>query len=358
LHWNQIESEDLKVYRDNLRAIGCPEMTVREIIRSVINERFGPRRQAILAAFQGRFWQFLIRGDLARRQSVVRTEWGQSLEALGAERQKLMISVLGRDYLATEAQLQARQERLAQQRSWLPADKRDRLSALEEQYQQRLSEWAESVGSSPDRGPTTEDNTRMQSLQRDFADAKKQLLTPQELDELRIRESSGADWAANLSGFEPTVDEWRAVARLRSDFEQTQSDLAGADLTAEERQARQNQLEARLAADTKDALGADRFAQYELAGDGQFQEVRAVTQRYGLPDSIATQAYQMQQAALAQAGQMRNNPDLSPEIRQSLLTALQNETEQSLAQTLGQSAFSTYQEYSGSWLQNLTQDPR
>ena len=50
--WNQIASEDLKIYRDNLRAIGCPELTVREIIRAVINERFGLRRRGILAYFR------------------------------------------------------------------------------------------------------------------------------------------------------------------------------------------------------------------------------------------------------------------------------------------------------------------
>lgn len=356
-HWNQIESEDLKAYRDNLRAIGCPDVTVREIIRAVINERFGPRREAILAGFQSRFWQFLIRGDLGKRQSVARTEWGRALDDLRAERQKLIAEVLGHDYLSTEAELQSRRASLEQQRSWLPADKRDRLMALEEQYQQRLADWAASVGSRPDRSPTAEDSAHMQALQKDFADAEKQLLTPEELKELRLRESADADWAGALPGFEPTEDEWRSVTQLRSDFDQAQSDLASADLTDPDRQAKQKQLEDKLAADTQEALGADRFAQYELAGNAQFQEVRSITQRYGLPDSIATEAYQVQQAAVAQADQVRNNADLTPEDRQSLLAAIQDQTQRTLAQTLGQQVFSTYQDYSGSWLQDLTHAP-
>ena len=353
--WNQIESEDLKAYRDNLRAIGCPEVTVREIIRSVINERFGPRRQAILASFQGRFWQFLIQGEFGRRQGVVGTEWGQALEALRTERQKLITQVLGRDYLATEAELQARQESSEQKRSWLPADKRDRLSALEEQYQQHLAEWAESVGSRPGGAPTAEDNARMEALRRDFEGAQKQLLTPQELDELRLRESGAAGWASDLPGFEPTEDEWRTVAKLRLDYDQAQSDLAGANLTDEERQARQSELEAKLAGDTKGALGADRFAQYQLASDGQFQQVRDVTQRYGLSDQVAQQAYQIEQSALAQAKQVREDPNLSPDARQTALAGIQQETERTLNGTLGAKVFSTYKDSAGDWIKSLGQ---
>jgi hypothetical protein len=338
-----------------LRAIGCPEVTVREIIRSVVNERFGPRRQAILAAFQNRFWGLLVRGELTRRQWLTRTEWGQALEALRTERQKLISEVLGRDYLATEAELQTRRESLEQQRSWLPAETRDKLIALEDKYQQRFVDWAESVGSRPDQGPTAEDNARMQTLQQEYEEAKRQLLTTNQLDELRLRESSAANWAGDLAGFEPTEDEWQAVTRLRSDFDQAQRDLATADMTDEERQARQKELEAQLANDTKNALGADRFAQYELAGDGQFQGVRNITQRYGLPDSIAVQAYQVQQAAVAQAEQVRNNQSLPAENRQAALTSIQQETQRTLTQTLGERVFSTYQEYSGDWLRGLVQ---
>src|SRR5262245_11074916 len=37
VRWSQIASDDLKIYRDNLRAIGCPALTVRDIILGEIN---------------------------------------------------------------------------------------------------------------------------------------------------------------------------------------------------------------------------------------------------------------------------------------------------------------------------------
>ena len=65
--WDQVASPDPKIYRDNLRAIGCPDLTTREIIRAVINEIFQPRRQAILASFQDHYWDLVLHRQLNRR---------------------------------------------------------------------------------------------------------------------------------------------------------------------------------------------------------------------------------------------------------------------------------------------------
>ena len=128
--WSQIASENLKIYRDHLLAIGCPKITMREIIRAVINERFGMRRRGILASFQDRYWDMVLHRELVRRQWLPRTEWGQALESLKAERLQLITDVLGRDALITEAERQARRAELEQQRSWLSPEKRGQLIEL------------------------------------------------------------------------------------------------------------------------------------------------------------------------------------------------------------------------------------
>ena len=116
-----------EIYRDHLLAIGCPKITMREIIRAVINERFGMRRRGILASFQDRYWDMVLHRELVRRQWLPRTEWGQALESLKAERLQLITDVLGRDALITEAERQARRAELEQQRSWLSPEKRGQL---------------------------------------------------------------------------------------------------------------------------------------------------------------------------------------------------------------------------------------
>ncbi len=60
--WSQLASGDLKLYRDRLREIGCPERTVRRIILREIHERFEPRFRALLAGVQAQFWELALQG--------------------------------------------------------------------------------------------------------------------------------------------------------------------------------------------------------------------------------------------------------------------------------------------------------
>lgn len=353
--WDQIAADDLGAYRDNLLAIGCPEITMREILRAVINQRFGPRRRGILASFQDRYWDLVLHRELTGRQKFPGTEWGQALESLKAERLQLITDVLGRDALITEAERQARRAQLEQQRSWLSPEKRDQLIALEEKHQQQLVDWAETLGARLNGIPTQEDEDRLQTWQRDFDEAEKQLLTSDELAELHLRESDVTDWAGSLPGFAPTEDQWRSLTGLRSQYEESQRALASPDLSEDERAARLDGLQAGFDSDVKAALPPDQYAQYQQANNAQYQALYSVTQRYGLPDSVAAESLSVQQTAQAQAEQVRASSNLSPEAQQSALNAIQQETEKTLSQILGEKVLATYKEYGGDWIVGLSQ---
>ncbi|MFZ0826177.1 MAG: hypothetical protein WAO02_02020 [Verrucomicrobiia bacterium] len=353
--WRRIASEDLQAYRGNLLAIGCPEITMREIIRAVINERFGVRRRRILDSFQDRYWDMVLRRELTGRQKFPRTEWGQALESLKAERLQLITDVLGRDGLITEAERQARRAALEQQRSWLSPEERDQLIELEEKHQQQLADWAETLGSRLNGVPTQEDEDRLQKWQQDFDEAEKQLLTPDELAELHLRESAVTDWAGSLPGFAPTEDQWRSLTGLRSRYAESEHALASPDLTDDERVVRQNELQASFDSAVQAALPPDQFAQYQLANNDQYQALHNVTQRYSLPDSVVAESLGVQQAAQAQADQVRASSNLSPDAQQSALNAIQQETERTLSQILGEKVLSTYKEYGGDWIAGLGQ---
>lgn len=54
--WRQVESEDYRQYLANLRTIGCPEKTVREIIQADVNDLFASRIAAVTHTNQYRYW--------------------------------------------------------------------------------------------------------------------------------------------------------------------------------------------------------------------------------------------------------------------------------------------------------------
>lgn len=347
--WSQIVSEDLKVYRDNLRAIGCPETSAREIMRAVINETFGARRREILSAAQDNYWDMVTRGELARRQFLPETDWAKALASLIAERRQVLMDILGvNEPEAQERQLQWKQRE--QSLGWLPAGKRAQLMELEEQHQKRLEHWAAALGS---RTPSPQEQAQLAEWQQELDDAKTNLLSPTEQKELQLRKSDVADWAANLPGFSPSENEWRSLTALRLQFEHPQNGLNDSQAEDAEKQSQQNQMQPDFDAAVQAALGPDRFAQYQLANNNQYQDWHKVTQRYGLSDDVVNQSLQVQQAAQNAAGQIRANSNLSADQQKAALNAIQQQTEQTLSQILSDRVLSTYKEYGGDWLDAL-----
>jgi hypothetical protein len=55
LDWRIVESEDYKKYIANLRAIGCPEETIRDIITADVNKLFEQRKRQITTGSTNRF---------------------------------------------------------------------------------------------------------------------------------------------------------------------------------------------------------------------------------------------------------------------------------------------------------------
>ncbi len=51
--WSQLEAPDYPTYIANLRAAGCPEQTIREIVAADVDDLYGRRRGALLAKAAG-----------------------------------------------------------------------------------------------------------------------------------------------------------------------------------------------------------------------------------------------------------------------------------------------------------------
>ena len=230
----------------------------------------------------------------------------------------------GRDALIRR--WQARRAELKRQTLWLSPEKRDQLiEDLEEQHQQQLEDWAGTVGTRLNGVPTQEDQDRLQKWQQDFDEAEKQLLTSEELAELQLHESDDvADCTrpATCRGLNrPDPDGIEVKIPRRAS-----ANSAMPNLTDEERTARQNELQANFDSASEQHLSSGPRCQYQLANNDQYQALHNVTQRYGLPDSVATQSLDVQQSAQTAAQQVRANSNLSPEAQQAALNAIQQET--------------------------------
>lgn len=347
LRWEDLASEDLRAYRDNLRRAGCPEPTVRDTMRAVINERFGRRRQELLQPYAARYWEMLAGGEKGFKSVATR------LESMKEERGAVLKDILGDEPKDPEADRARRVAGWEASWSWLPESKAAQMVALEAKYQRLRDNLEAEIAGRPDGKQTPEDQAARTKLADQMKTERESLLSAEEHEELRLRESRAGQWAENLRGFEPDDHELRAVARLRLEAEEAAKSLRGGKWEEKDLKAALKQSEEALQAKIKGVLGEERYAQYERAQDGDFGNLNRVAERYGLPLDAAVQAFDARKAALDAAGQIQRNTALSEPERLAALESIQRETERALTQALGREVLATYREHGGEWVAGL-----
>ena len=323
-NWRQIESADYRQYVDNLRAIECPEATIRDIIVADVNALFTGRVRDLVNAVQDRFWNLMLNED---EMKTLLEEKQKELQALADERDGIIETLLGQKDLAD--QMREEENRADSRANWkqtldfLPADKAAQILELKDRFQIARVELSR-VSDQRDQKRNELDAEEDRQIRA--------LLTAEEFDEYRLRTSPAAGIRSQLAGFDATDEELRAIVRLKTD--------------------RQDDGQ------IKQLLGAERFAAYQRASDDAYQQTLRITDRFDMPAEVAVQVYQMREEAETQARNVRKDATRPAEERQAILKAMQAETEKSISATLGDQAFKTYQKYGGDWLSQLAQDGR
>src|SRR5688572_6199434 len=117
--WRMVESEDYRQYIANLRAIGCPEETIRDIIIADVNKLFASRVAALYPTPSDyKFWRV---EDLEARKEQRDRE--QKRRALEREKQDLIKELLGVDYETAIARWSGRPDDEAYRYGFLSAEK-------------------------------------------------------------------------------------------------------------------------------------------------------------------------------------------------------------------------------------------
>ena len=345
-HWSMIESRDYPAYIANLRAIGCPEPTIRDIIYADVSELFVRKRQASLESMERQFWDLMATDESQHGND----EWQMTYDTLKEEKAKLLKDLLG-DTRDQTAQKRRRPDPQAQL-GFLSEEKQDQVAQIFEKYSQLRRDMQPQPGQSI--GPDGRERFKV-LMQQQEADLK-QLLTPEEYDEYKLRRSSAVHAVQNLYGFAPTAEEARAITRLQMDFEEglrkpNPAGVLDKRMLLAARQQAQKQLDAQV----EGVLGADRFGEFKRASDPRFQEIYRVAGRYDLPQAVAVRVYEIRDAAEQQASRLRQDAGIGEDQRQAALEAIEQETERAIAQHFGVNGLKTYRRYGGDWLDAMAE---
>ena len=344
--WRLVESEDYRKYIANLRAIGCPEETIRDIITADVNKLYESKRKE-LAGPKKKFEYWKPGGLMG---AAVDPERMEKERALNKEKRALLTELLGAapddkpDLLAGAAgQVEAMFD-------FLPVDKRNKVFELMQDMQTKMQK------AMKNGMPDAED---IRKAMKESEDAMAAVLTPEEMLEYNLRFSMTANvMRMQLASFEPTEREFLDLFKQRKayDDEYGLPGMGGATLKGAEKE-KQKAAEKALDDQIKQQLGEDRYQEYKRSQDFAFQSMYRVADRENLGKEAAIKVYDMKKLADDQATRVRADKALTPEQRMEALRGIRTETESSVRTVFGAKGYDSY-EGQAYWLKAISPDPK
>lgn len=337
LDWRALESEDYRAYIKNLRSVGCPEQTIRDIVIADLDRTYAARiSQLTLAQKKNEsFWRASHHPSAVQyRAEVYRLEEEKRAsvrELLGIDLDEEMSL---RKTLVNEAEVEF---------AFLSPERRRQVGEIHRKYE---GLWREAANKK-DAGLLDEAGYRGQLSQIEQAREAEiaNLLGPGELEEYQMRRGElGNRLRKHLEAFEPSESEFRSIFRIEKEFSANHP-VGGIVDSGRERQ-RQEALSA--------ALGKERHAEYRKKTDYDYWNLYKIIQDQNLPAEVADRVYGLQSVAEAKANQFKNNPAISEEARILGLKAIRDETEREMVSQLGEPGYIRHMGRAHFWLDRIS----
>jgi LysM repeat protein len=327
LTWQEVESPDYPTYIANLRSIGCPEQTVRDIIIADVNSLYARKRANELVTPEQQWWR-------SEPDTNVVQAANEKARALEDERRGLLARLLGPNWESGDLVNLPRPTHPGVALDGpvlgsLPSDAKQAIQEISARSDARLVAYLENQrlqgkGADP---------VELAKLRQQTRDDLARVLAPAQLEEYLLRYSQYANNLradfGQLRFFDPTPDEFRAVFRATDGIDQQLQMLANST-DPNSNQSRQN-LEAQRENAIRLALGAGRYREFQLLHDPLYRDAVAAADDAGTPEAAMT-IYQVKLAAAATQADI--NADTNLTTAQRNIESKQLELDQLKANTL------------------------
>ena len=351
-HWRQIEDEDFKKYIQNLRDIGCPEETIRNLVKQDLDKYYDQRKADILSKSPARkeFWKSGNPSSLGRPSASASSHMAkldrEKNEVLGELFKPSGLAAINRPGPLALARSQAKSGYAL---DFIPEATKAQLNTLEQEYgSQLLKKMAQGASDAQDQAV-------IRQLRQDRDCSLATMLTPEQKMEYDLRKSpTAANMRLQMDGFDPSEDEFRDIFGARKAFDDEHGVVPGASISAGDMEARQF-AEQEMNNQIRDSLGDDRYQDYLRQTDYDYKSIAKITERQGLGENISAQVYDMKGGAEELAREIRMNTDLPIEERQMQLGQIRNVTSRSIESLIGGQGAVALQGQAGgrNWLNNL-----
>ncbi len=348
-NWRTVESEDYKKYIANLRSIGCPEETIRDIITADVNKLFENRAKEMSGVKTNRYEYW--KGGMQMFTKLFDEEKIKARQALAKEKRALLTELLGvapeekPDMMAIFGGANPYEEML----DFLTPGQQTQIMELEQKYAAKLLKAVGNVGDA-------EGMKDMAKVQKEKEAELAKFLSPQEFEDYQLRMSqTSMVLRMQMGSFEPSEDEFKSIFKEKKKFED-EFGMSGMNATDKADKDKMKAAEKAMNESLKSTLG-DRYVDYELSQDQAYQSIYRVTERNGIAKDSAKKVYDVKKEAEAQASALRKDTSLSKEQRDAALKGIRDETESAMKTVLGDKAYGSYEKQAW-WLNSISRPPQ
>ena len=204
--WAQVESGDYRQYIANLRSIGCPEATIRDLIMTDVMRLYAARRgQFYHNGREFKYWETNEKRALKPKQLAEREK---QLALIDKELPRCCASCWASIMSGSSINILSIQMRMTAAWRFSPSPSATEVLALRDQFEgkrERLLELAKN-------GPLSDEQARqLRQIESERTAALAQVLTPEEREQYACTSETADRLRKELVGFNPTEKEFRQI---------------------------------------------------------------------------------------------------------------------------------------------------
>jgi hypothetical protein len=333
--WQELESQDYPTYIKNLREIGCPEQTIRDIIIADVTEMLRQKYQTVAPEQNPnpRWWT-------NRRETTPEAD-AQNTTRMWVERNEILAQLLGPDWAVRNRNLTTaggdpRRELILATIALNPV-----LRSLSEDKKLLLAEVLSAPATAPqttESGVETWDPAATLAAEKERWARLESQLTPEQLEAAKLHFSQHAEnWRRDLDdlpGFNTLPDEFRKIFRNTETIDAQLARLANRDDEAATKE--RTALSALRETAIRSSLTPERYELYARLNDPAYLEaLDAIGDQNASPAAVQL-LYAINRERALEEDRIVNDPTLTELQREIALKQLELDLLKAAAAALGE----------------------
>lgn len=325
-NWEDVTKDIYPQYITNLRAVGCPEKQVRNIVVADVNDLFDKRRLEYAIKTDSQWWKADTYMGILPMQNFASANFDE-------ERRALLTKLLGESWEDSIKLPSLNGSAVNLTGPVLGALPADAWNSVQEICARSMDRYQAYMTAKMNGGGAM-DNIELAKLRDQTRSDLSKILTPEQMEEFLLRYShNSSKLRLDMRGLDLTPDEFRKIFRGIDPFEhQMQVEYGGPEALS---QKQREQLEAQRDRVVKEALSPQRYEQYLATKDPLYKQAQMTAMQYGMNGNAVKPLYELQKNIEAKRVQISQNSALSPEQRTQALQSLSIQHQQTLQRMLG-----------------------